>query len=343
MSSPTLKVAAYTGGVNVPSARFRVRQNIPFLQKEGVYICEFPAKFGAFPPLTEIIRPFWAFGALSERSFAVLNSYNYDITLLQREMISTLMTLEPFTKRPRVFDVDDAIWIHRNGKAANRIASLCDLVICGNSFLADYFSQWNNNISIIPTAVDTEKYLPLNNQSQTERVVIGWSGSSPGLQYLYEIERSLSIILNKHPNAILRIVADSQPCFKLIPLEKIEYIKWSPEVEVQSIQTMTVGIMPLRDSVLARGKCSFKMLTYMACSIPVVVSPIGMNKEILSIGEIGYGPDSEYEWIDSLSTLLTNQTLRTQMGDRGREIVLNQFSIKTIALQIAECLKKIAR
>jgi len=42
-------------------------------------------------------------------------------------------------------------------------------------------------------------------------------------------------------------------------------------------------------TVWARGKCSFKMLQYMACGIPVVVSPVGMNENVLAMGEIGMG------------------------------------------------------
>lgn len=280
-----IKVAAYTGGINVPSARFRVRQYIPLLNKSCVLIDEYPAKFGSYPPLNKLKRPLWGAQTLCDRGFAALRSYKYNVTLLQREMMSTVVTFEPLTKRPRILDVDDAIWIHRRGFAAKKIAKLSDLIICGNSFLADYFSRLNRNVVVIPTAVDAKIFLPLDNQEDSENLIIGWSGSSPGFQYLYDIERSLSMVLKKHPGAILRIIADFRPNFKLIPPERIEYVKWSPAVEVKLIQTMTVGIMPLRDSILARGKCSFKMLTYMACSVPVVVSPVGMNKEILSLGE----------------------------------------------------------
>jgi glycosyltransferase involved in cell wall biosynthesis len=336
-----IRVAAYTGGRDVPSARFRVRQYIPLLQKNDIIVCEKPAQLGAFPPGNKMIRPFWGAAALSERAYATLDSYGYDLTWLQREMVSTLVTCEPFTKRPRILDVDDAIWIYRDGKAARKLAGMCNSVICGNNYLADYFCQWNSNITVIPTGVDTERFASLANAEQGDKIIIGWSGTNPGFQYLYDIERSLAVILEKYPSAVLRIVADSMPKFKLLSSQRIEFIPWSPEIEVQSIQTMTIGIMPLIDSVLARGKCSYKMLTYMACSIPVIVSPIGMNKEILSSGKIGYGPCNEDEWIDAMNALLTNQSLRHQMGRVGREVVLDRFSLIKIAPQIADCIKKL--
>jgi len=37
-----IKVAAFTSGAVVPSARFRIRQYIPVLRALGVEVCEYP-------------------------------------------------------------------------------------------------------------------------------------------------------------------------------------------------------------------------------------------------------------------------------------------------------------
>ena len=145
--------AALTGGRNVPSARFRVRQYIDCLAGEGVEVTEFPAPWGMYPPSNVMARPAWCMASLFAQLPTVIQSYRYDLTLLQREMLSTFVTLEPFTKRPRILDVDDAIWLHPRGQFAARLASKCEGVLCGNAFLADYFRQWNPNVTIIPTAI----------------------------------------------------------------------------------------------------------------------------------------------------------------------------------------------
>ena len=89
-----LKVAAYTGGRNVPSARFRVRQYIPALRGLGVELREYYANLGCFPPASKALRPFWGVAAMGERAFFSTASLFADVTLLQREMVSTRKTAD---------------------------------------------------------------------------------------------------------------------------------------------------------------------------------------------------------------------------------------------------------
>src|SRR5688572_19387775 len=158
-----LRVAAYTGGRSVPSARFRVRQYIDALRGEGVELREYCALLDSYPPRQRSLRPLWAAAALGERMVAAARSWRADLTLLQRTMLSSFLTAEPLTRRPRVLDVDDAIWLHRGGfggSSARRLARMCDLVICGNAFVAEHFEQWNPNVRLLATGVDTARFRP---------------------------------------------------------------------------------------------------------------------------------------------------------------------------------------
>src|SRR5438270_3696681 len=141
-----IKVAAFTGGWAVPSARFRVRQLVPALRESGVDVREWPAPLGAYPPPSRSWRPAWTVATLGARLPGIAWSYRADVTLLQREMLSTFVTLEPLTRRPRVLDVDDAIFLSRGGKFAERLARRCESVICGNDYLADRFRAWNDRV-----------------------------------------------------------------------------------------------------------------------------------------------------------------------------------------------------
>ena len=180
-----LQVTALTGGVNVPSARYRVRQLIPALLTQGITVNEYTSQQGTYPPPQKYLRPFWAVSSLMNRIPAIVHSYRHDVTWLQREFLSTFYTLEKFTKAPRIFDVDDAIWLNSTRPFAVKLAQASDLVICGNDYLANYFSRWNKNIVVLPTPVDTLRFVPA---STMQRPIIGWMGTHSNFKYLYQIE-----------------------------------------------------------------------------------------------------------------------------------------------------------
>lgn len=335
-----MRVAALTGGKNVPSARFRVRQLIPYLHQAGIHVTEFVPRFSRYPPSGTSRRLVWGTAAIIERLPTVVCTHRYDMTLLQRELLSTLVSLEPFTKRPRVLDVDDAIFTHRQGNTARRLAKLVDLIICGNDFLAEYFSRWNTNVVIIPTGVDTSRFSPMENGDEKSigKSVVGWIGTSGNFKYLYQIRSALEKVIRQHDEVVLRVVADRAPRFKGILEDRLEFIKWSPFVEAQSIQSMTIGLMPLADGFWERGKCAYKMLQYMSCGIPVVASPVGMNAQVLSLGNVGFPAKEENDWVESLSILLMNKSLRDRMGEIGRSVVEKNFSLGVVSELVAKSL-----
>jgi glycosyltransferase involved in cell wall biosynthesis len=337
----SLRVAAVTGGECAPS-RVRVQAYIAPLKDFGVEITEFASRAGLYPPDSKWARPAWGLWNLADHVPVAFQSHRFDVTLLQREMLSTLVTLEPFTKRPRVLDVDDAIWVHRRGDFARRLAALSDHVICGNEFLAERFSSWNPNVSVLPTPVDAKRFCPATASQDGKRPVIGWLGLSSGFRFLYAIESALSELLKRRPEVVLNIVSDRPPAFSLIPPERVEFVPYSRDREVHDIQHMTIGIMPIENSELSRGKCSFKMLLYMACGIPVVVSPFGMNREVLGQAEVGLGASDSGQWVECLESLLDDESGRTRMGAEGRRVVLEKYSVDVLAGRLAETLLAVA-
>lgn len=334
----SISIAAMTGGINVSSARFRVRQYIRPLESSGVSIREFAAPFGAFPPEAKWLRAGWGACSLLSRVPALVKSRHFDIVLFQREVISTLVTLESLGKHPRVLDVDDAIWTLMAEKRARRLARMMDLVICGNEYIADYFSSVGVPVAVIPTAVDIHRFHPDGSRDRAG-LVIGWSGSSGAFRELERIESSLANVLNRHPDVSFQILADRKPKLPKLPPAQVVFTEWSPQVEVGALQSMDIGIMPLADSPWNRGKCSYKMLLYMACGLPVVVSPVGMNVDLLARGQFGIAAESEQGWTDGLEELLANQQLRMRFGRCARRLVEEQFSIEAVVPRLAEVFK----
>ncbi len=98
-----LRVLAFTGGHNNPSGVHRIGRYASLLRGLDVDLVEVSSKSGKYPPERKVLRPAWGLRNLSEHLRGVLLSRRFDATLFQREMLSTFVTLEPFTKRPRIW------------------------------------------------------------------------------------------------------------------------------------------------------------------------------------------------------------------------------------------------
>jgi glycosyltransferase involved in cell wall biosynthesis len=333
-----MRVAAYTGGVMVPSARARVRQYIEPLAQMGIAVREYPLPLGNILPRQPALRPLWMAATAAERAVALALSWKADVTWISRQLLPAFMPLHGIAKRPIILDVDDAVWLNTGGHRARDLARASQFVVCGNNFLADQFSQWNANVMVIPTAVNTTWYRPhppLNKDGDASPLVLGWTGTSGNYPFLYAIEEALMQVFQRFGRAKLLIIADRPPHFQLLPESRVEFETWTPDAEVTAFARMSIGLMPLAETEWCNGKCSYKMLCYMAAGLPVVVTPAGMNREVLAMGEVGLGARRELEWVEALSTLLEDAALRRHMGAAGRDVIEQHFSLQRLAQRYA--------
>jgi glycosyltransferase involved in cell wall biosynthesis len=330
-----MRVAAYTGGVAVPSARARVRQYIDPLDRLGITVREYPLPWGNILPRQRGLRPLWMALTATARTAALACSWKADVTWISRQLLPAFAPLQALAKRPMILDVDDAVWLNTGGHRAQALARASDLVVCGNSFLADQFSRWNRNVTIIPTAVNTSWYRPRRPRENASALVLGWTGTSGNFPFLYSIEGALVRVLQHCNRAKLLVVADRPPQFKHLPESRVEFERWTPRTELAAFAHMSIGLMPLADTAWCNGKCSYKMLCYMAAGLPVVVTAAGMNREVLAMGDVGFSADCEQQWVDALTALLSDADLRQRMGAAGRAVVEERFSLQRLAQQYA--------
>lgn len=348
-----MKVAALTSGLNTPSARFRVRQYLPQLKALGVDVTDYrPAvsNNARLPGALRHIRMRYMPPVMVAQSLlnvtlrvpGVLGSRHADVTWLERSFAPGFDDLSFVLKRPLVVDIDDAIWLYNPFGASmiGRLVSRADMVFAGNRFLADWCLRYCRNVRIIPTAIDAERFRPSSDAERAladgrENFVIGWTGTSGNFRFLREIEPALAAFLAHNRNAVFVVVADEPPLLPSLPPAQLKFVRWAPDIEHSVLAQMDVGIMPIDDSDLSRGKCSFKMLQYMAAGLPVIVSPYGMNAEVLEMGEIGYGARSNNDWVGTLEALSGEPSLRARFGRAGRAVIETHFSTETVAGNIA--------
>jgi glycosyltransferase involved in cell wall biosynthesis len=331
-----LRVAAFTGGRLVPPARLRVRQYITPLAQLGIAVEERWPGLGAFPPRRQVLRPAWLVGTLAQRLPHIAAGWQADITLLQREMVSTLPSLEGLTRHPRIVDIDDAVHLYRGGIAARRLARLADLVVVGNSWLAEIWRGWNPAVEILPTPVDTDAIAV---RSFPDRPAIGWIGSAGNLHYLTAIAPALERVVSRFPETEIAVCCDQPPALPGLP---VRYVPWSEAAEADFLASITIGLMPLADGPWERGKCSFKMLQYMAAGRPCVASPVGMNSELLADTDLGRAAATLDEWSEALSSLIAERAAAERMGLAGRALAVERYSVTALAPRLAALLRRLA-
>jgi glycosyltransferase involved in cell wall biosynthesis len=333
-----ITVAALTAGTNIPSSRFRIRQYISRLAEHGVIVKElipFSDKTYYFP------GPFKAFNRIS----GLFRSRDSDVVWISRGFVEGYETFERFLKRPRILDVDDAVWLRGPfGRfTMPDIARAMDAVIAGNSYLADYFGKYCREVHVVPTAIDLDRYTlrPEPADEQGDKFIIGWTGSSSNFKYLETIESALARFIEGHDGAELILTADRPWEYKLLADEKVKFVPWSVEEEIRVLHSMSVGIMPLADDKWTRGKCAFKMLQYMGVGLPVIVSPVGMNRDVLEKGDVGLAASTDDEWYDALASLYKDRTLGVELGLVGRKVVEQFYNADIIARELAVILKSL--
>lgn len=291
-----------------------------------------------------------------KRLLQMHRSDRYDLVWMEKEAMPWLpLPLEQIGFRRRtamVVDYDDAVFHRydrqRNGFVrlllGNKIAGIMhgsDVVIAGNRYLAEYAEHAGaSRVEIIPTVVDTYAYKVRPPEQQRSCVTIGWIGT-PGTwrECAVPFLGPLSSLVEGARVKFLAVGAGEGAVAGL----GFEVRSWSEETEIASIQEMDIGIMPLPDTPWMRGKCGYKLIQYMACGLPVVASPVGVNSEIVEHGVNGFLAETDEDWRKALEALIRDPALRERMGHAGREKVESWYSLQVQGPRVARLLAEVAQ
>jgi len=324
-----LKIFGLGRGKFIPSTKFRLIELKDDFKEQCIDIDLYIPQVSSYPPKKKLYRLWWGLRALFDRLPILFKQKDYDIVILQREMISTLYTLERFISKPFIFDVDDAIHLHQRFGSIDKIAMKASAIVVCNTFLAEYYKKYNDNVYIIPTPVNIKKYCPSYQYESKKSVIIGWIGTSSNFKSLYLIEKALNELMSNNDNVKLKIVSNEKPEFTYIDSKQYIFKNWSEKDDVKDIQSFDIGIMPLIDNEHSKGKCAFKMLQYMACGVPVVSTCLPMNQQILNLRDAGFCVNGyENEWIQALQHLIENIDKRLECGKNGVKIIEKHYSTK---------------
>ncbi|MFC1675991.1 glycosyltransferase [Planctomycetota bacterium] len=308
-----MKLLILTHNPTRPSFRQRVEIYIEALRGFGVFceVAKFPSGELARYKLIKLAREF-------------------DAVLLQKKTVNLIdaFWLGRYAKKI-IFDIDDAVMYYdeRPQRKPNkykqtwpfqRTVKLADMVIAGNSYLAGLCEEFNNNVKILPTGLDTDPYRIAEKAGSDGKVRLVWIGSKSTLKYLAELKPALELLGKRFDNVALRII-----CNEFFDLENMEVEKcqWALETQARDLVDSDIGLAPLTDNRFTKGKCGFKALQYAAAGLAAVVSPVGINAEYVVDSVTGFHAGNIEQWVEKISELIENVELRERMaGEAARRV-----------------------
>jgi glycosyltransferase involved in cell wall biosynthesis len=337
-----------------PSQRYRFEQYLSFLEQNGF-------KFTWSFLLDESDDEMFYSGENTLKKASILlktifirRKYvpqfkNFDIIFIQREALflgSSYFEKKAFNSGAKViFDFDDSIWladtspgnkkwewIKKPGKFFRNL-KYAHSVIAGNDYLADKALKFLSStpgetpkkVFIIPTTIDPDFHIPKPGLRNKETLTIGWSGSISTIKHFELLIPVLKKIKEKYNSKVqFKIIGDKN--YKNAGLE-IAAVEWTEQGEVDELNSLDIGIMPLPDDEWAKGKCGLKGLSYMACEVPVIMSSVGVNNQIITNGINGILVSNEKEWFEKLCQLIDDKELRIRIGIAGRSTVIEKYSV----------------
>jgi len=342
-------------GERAASSRQRCYQFLPLLAEAAIqaevspllsddYVVSLNA--GRSPRLTRIATAY-----LRRLGVLLRIRGRYDLVWIEKEALPWLpawpeLALFKLAGVPVVLDYDDAVFHaydqHRNplvrlmlGRKIAKLMAAARRVISGNPYIGEWARKHGaRDVVELPTVVDVDRYHGTPRQHDGRPFTIGWIGSSLTSAYLEPLRPMLAELAQRLPLRILLSGANPQALDGL----PVDRRAWSLEREAEDLALCDVGIMPLPDEPWERGKCGYKLIQYMASALPVIASPVGVNRNIVLPGVTGFLAEEPAAWSAALERLAHDPELRDRMGLAGRHRAEQHYSLAVAAERLCEFL-----
>ncbi|MDX2167210.1 MAG: glycosyltransferase family 4 protein [Deltaproteobacteria bacterium] len=352
MSAARPSVMACSHSRDDPASRFRVVQYLPLLAEAGWRVAHRPLVPSRYwQPATRL--PGWR--GLQRRAAAwtrtwhrrrdVRDAAGFDVVLLNRDLHRGRQVWEQrlFAANPRVvFDFDDAIYLGDKRAHIEWICRRAAWVTAGNATLAEFARQYTDRVTLLPTVVDPLRYAlhDAGDVMPTAPLRVGWLGSDLSIrETLYPHWKMLGRL--QHALGFEFVICSRPRPQPPSDALRWSFLEWSPRAEEAIGRHLDVGVMPLVDNEFQRGKCGLKLLQYMAAGLPVIASPVGINRALVQ-ADTGFLATGEHEWHAALRALLVSPERRIALGRAGRARCERDFSLRGWVGTLHEILSNVA-
>ena len=330
---------------------YRIWQQAKYLRRLGWDVPEIPdenpllpnddeiGRTTADPKLQENFRKYGSWESLCRGS---------DILVYQRpdepQTLAMAMAMRDICNAPLVFEVDDNVFDVAEsspsykywypGSPYREFAEMfmrnVDAITTTTQNLADVYSEFNDNIYVLPNCQDPEDWEDIQRPDRElgRPLIVGWAGSSTHYDDLYLIRRAVKRFLRRYPDATFRVIGTLPDFLKDVrnvelrtDIAKIR--DWQKKLAYLNFD---IGLAPVVDRPFNQGKSSIKWQEYSMLGIPTIASNVGDYQEIEQ-GVNGYKATSEDEWYYYLCKLADDASHRQEIGSAAKQYTLDKHNI----------------
>lgn len=250
------------------------------------------------------------------------------VTMQKRPILEALLRRR---HRAIIFNFDDAVYEKGIPYVAERIG-LADAVWVGNPLLVEYSRKYCQRVALIESAVDCRHYTAKKTYDIHRPIHLIWSGNVFNHSRLEQLREPLRELAKRKP-FVFKIISGVKFSFNDADIHD-EWIPFNYETEVACLHDADIALMPLVDGPYERAKENYKVKMYMACGLPIICSPVGMNTHFIQEGQRGFFAETAEDWVKAIEQVADSTTLRESLGRNARQHAVCHYDIPVIGQQL---------
>lgn len=210
-----------------------------------------------------------------------------------------------------------------------------DAITVTSPILKEVLEPLNPNIFVLPNYLDADIWHfrqpePANNQDPIRILFMGTPTHKPDLEMISDV---LVRVAEKYGDHVSFIFCGAEPPDKLAGIKYSYHVPmriYDYQLFVEEIQKIEadLAIAPLGNNLFNRCKSPLKYFEYTAMGLPGIYSKVDPYSAVIEDKKVGFLAENTEEWMEKISLLVEDRSIRQDMAFRAQEDIRNNWMIE---------------
>lgn len=241
-----------------------------------------------------------------------------------------------------IWDIDDQIIETKEISMSGLefMAKNSDRIIIASDNLKDMIQEkYRNKVQYLPST-DQEPYIAYGPdirdsriKSLEDNIILLWVGSSSSQTYVEAILPSIEragITLRENKKSVTFVyICDKKLAYHAQNFLLVN-LKWDRTLAIKYMLNAHIGLMPLENNGMTKGKGGLKLIQYLSCALPIIGSSVGINSTIIN-GKNGVAVtelDND-EWYNAIIKITRDRDVWLDYSDEAIKSWEMSYSFKS--------------